>query len=102
MIRPPSWAVIKGRDRPTYWKGSDGMTDLQKRVYMQKKRITRELEHLLRKTDAHHGITLEYQVWDNGEEIVEITYADGWKRNANVTADSDVALIRDVMKAVGY
>lgn len=78
------------------------LQELKERVYAQKKRITHHLESLLRKTDAHRGIRLEYKALDDGEEIVEITYADGWKRCANVTADSDVALIRDVMKVVGY
>ena len=75
---------------------------LKERVYAQKRRVTHGLELLLRKTDSHRNTSLEYKVMDDGEEYVIITYEDGWKRNACVTADSDIALIRDVMKVIGY
>lgn len=75
---------------------------LKERVFAQKKRVTRRLEQLLRSTDSHCKTQLEYKVLDDGEEYVEITYENGWRRCACVTADSDIALIRDVMKVVGY
>ena len=76
------------------------MTDIKK----QKKEICRKLEDLLRSTRAHSDLKrLEYIYHkDTKEEEVLVTYATGFKRKINVSGDSGMALINDVIKHNGY
>ena len=60
--------------------------------------IVAELSVLLRMTRRGEGMQLVYKQKPDGEEYVEI-YSGGRRyRSINVSADSGIALIRDVIK----
>ena len=43
-------------------------------------------------------VDLKYYVSDSGSEFVDVFYENGFKKTANVSMDSGIALIRDVLK----
>ena len=48
--------------------------------------------------DAHDVVSI---VYDNGSEIVTVTFESGGYRKVNVAMDSGTAMIRDIMKNLG-
>lgn len=42
----------------------------------------------------------EYFVTDNGDEIVNIIFSNGYKKAVNINMDSYIAIVKDVAKAV--
>lgn len=63
--------------------------------------ITTELFYTLRRTRAGKDISsLTYERTSEFEEYVNITYKDGSTKRVCVTADSGIALVWDVVKAV--
>lgn len=64
-----------------------------------KQKICDLLTATLQATDnASDLVSLTY---DAEREVVEILFASGGKRIANVAMDSGTAMIRDIMKALG-
>lgn len=72
-----------------------------------KKRITEELGNLLKMTRQFNDLdTCEYSKDENGNEMVTLTGKPNetgycWKYYCNVTWDSGIALIRDVLRQIG-
>ena len=60
--------------------------------------IVAELSVLLRMTRRGEGMQLVYKQKPDGEERVEIYYDGKRYKSVNVSADSGIALIRDVIK----
>lgn len=47
----------------------------------------------------HDVVALKYEILDNGDERVTIEYEQGGSHQVNVSMDSGVAMIRDIMRA---
>ena len=66
-----------------------------------KQKICDLLMAALRATRAHSGLTeLAYAKINNETEIVIAAYADGGTRKINVSMDSGMAMIRDIVRAI--
>lgn len=66
-----------------------------------KARIVNQLFRLLRMTrDQEALVSLEYTTTTTHEEAVVATYRSGRKQEINVSMDSGIALIRDVVRAL--
>ena len=66
-----------------------------------KRKIVRALEDLLKQTRAGEDIEFLHLRYDeNGDEWVYVHYKDDYIRKVIVTADSGIALIRDVLRAL--
>ena len=65
-----------------------------------KAKICAQLLKLLRMTrDQEALVELEYRKYDDTyDEVVHVMYRSGRTQDINVTADSGIALIRDVMR----
>ena len=69
-----------------------------------KRLVVAKLEELLRVTRQFNDLTLmKYEVAENGMEYVLVYFNNEEKPSyrVNVTADSGVALIRDVLRRIG-
>lgn len=63
--------------------------------------ICKELAKLLKITRNQSDLkALRYEILDNGEEIVTVEWEGGGSRVVNVSMDSGVAMIRDIMRAI--
>ena len=69
----------------------------------QKKEICKKLEDLLKSTRAHSDLeSLEYTTEEETcDEAVIATYTNGFTRVIDVSADSGISMIRDVLKNIG-
>ncbi len=66
-----------------------------------KKEICRALLPVLQMTNNLHDlIDLEYANVEGWGEYVVATFASGYKKKANVTADSGTSMIRDIIKQI--
>lgn len=66
-----------------------------------KKKICKKLFELLTMTrDQEALVSLEYTATTTHEEAVVATYRSGRKQEINVSMDSGIALIRDVVRAL--
>lgn len=62
---------------------------------------TKLLQKTLQSTRQFEDLkSLQYRIWEDGEEIVEAEFENGLVTSVCVTADSGVALIRDVMRGL--
>lgn len=62
---------------------------------------TKLLQKTLQSTRQFEDLrSLQYRIWEDGEEIVEAEFENGFVISICVTADSGVALIRDVMRGL--
>lgn len=62
---------------------------------------THLLQKLLQSTRQYADLKeLKYQVWEDNEEIVEAEFENGFVTSICVTADSCLALIKDVVKGL--
>ena len=66
---------------------------------MKKKFVEVYLQELLRNTERADVKYLHY-FKENGEEVVYITFNDCSHRIVNVTADSELAIIQDVIRVL--
>ena len=41
-----------------------------------------------------------YEILDNNDEIVTLEWANGYQKKVNVSADSGIALMRDILAAL--
>ena len=65
-----------------------------------KDRICQLLCDTLKATREHRDLQgLYYQMLDNGDELVTVCWSDGGT-TVNVTADSGIAMIRDILRAI--
>ena len=61
--------------------------------------VTQKLFALLKTTREYFELeSLEYGMAGSGSEFVTATFEDGRRQTINVTMDSGIALIRDVIK----
>lgn len=66
-----------------------------------KARTCRELLPVLQHTDYFLDLLdLEYQIKENGGEIVTATFVGGYKKHANVTCDNCKAMIVDIIRQI--
>lgn len=66
-----------------------------------KKKICKKLFELLTLTrDQEALVSLEYMPTETHDEAVVATYRSGRKQEINVSMDSGIALIRDVVRAL--
>lgn len=65
-----------------------------------KQAFVRELGELLKKYSREAVSELVYFEDNNRFEAVEIIYEDGHRRTVNVTADSVVAVMKDIARAM--
>lgn len=66
------------------------------RVYLEKEIFVFKLSMALKDV----GIQAEYKMMADGEEFVELTYSDGYKKDVCVSGDSLTAIFRDVARAI--
>ena len=63
--------------------------------------ICNALAETLKLTRNHQDLDdLYYMTEANGDEIVRVQWMNGAHRNVNVSMDSGMAMIRDIMKAI--
>ena len=63
--------------------------------------ICKELAKLLKLTRNQSDLkALRYEILDNGEEIVTVEWDNGYQKKVNVSADSGIALMRDILAAL--
>lgn len=68
-----------------------------------KQAICASLLQTIQKTRAGKGIyTMEYIKTESGAETVKVVFVGGYIQYINVTFDSGIALIKDVMKEINY
>lgn len=65
-----------------------------------KQHILKLLFICLQETRAGEDITALYLQEDHDSEYVRITYQNGFHKFVNVTADSGIAMLRDILKEV--
>lgn len=69
--------------------------------YENKAIITQALFNALKTTAEGVNIAeMNYQQLTNGDELVTIIYDNGYRNTINVSADSGVALMRDVLRGI--
>ena len=69
--------------------------------YEDKNYIIQMLLQALRFTIAGQGIAeIEYKMISNGDEFATIIYDNGCRKPINITADSGVALMRDILRGL--
>lgn len=61
------------------------------RLLMKTLQSTKQFEDL---------VDLKYRIWEGGDEIVEAEFENGFAIDICVTADSGIALIKDVIKGL--
>lgn len=69
---------------------------MKEQIYMKKEIFVFKLSMALKDI----GIQARYKMMDDGEEFVELTYSDGYKKDVCVSADSLTAILKDVAKAI--
>lgn len=63
--------------------------------------ICKELAKVLKLTRNQNDLEdLRYEILDNGEEIVTVTWNGGGRKIVGVSMDSGTAMIRDIMRAI--
>lgn len=69
-------------------------------MHEDKQKICDLLCETLKATRGQHDVVaLKYEILDNDDERVTIEYEQGGSRQVNVSMDSGVAMIRDIMRA---
>lgn len=95
------WMVNnRGADHEKLMKMMDNFIYREGAVMEDKDLICKELAKLLKLTRNQSDLkALRYEILDNGDERVTIEYEHGGSRVVNVSMDSGVAMIRDIMRA---
>lgn len=69
--------------------------------YEDKEEIITWLYHTLKQTVAGVGLdAIRYEQLGNGDEIAVLVYDNGYRKSVNITADSGVALMRDILRNI--
>lgn len=69
--------------------------------YEDKEVITQALFNALKTTvEGVNMAEMNYQKLSSGEELVTMIYDNGYRKTVNVSCDSGVALMRDVLREI--
>lgn len=69
--------------------------------YEDKKVVIQMLLQTLRCTVSGVDLAdIEYKVLTDGTEIATLIYDTGYRKNVNITCDSGIALMRDILREV--
>ena len=69
--------------------------------YEDKQTIINYLFQTLKQTVAGVGLeAIRYEQLTNGDEIAILIYDNGYHKSVNITCDSGVALMRDILRVV--
>ena len=69
--------------------------------YENKELVTQALFQALKTTVEGVNIAeMNYRMLTNGDELVTIIYDDGYRKTVNVSCDSGVALMKDVLRVI--
>lgn len=69
--------------------------------YENKEVITQALFQALKTTvEGVNMAEMKYQQLGNGDELVTIIYDNGYRKTVNVSCDSGVALMKDVLREI--
>lgn len=70
-------------------------------VMEDKDLICKELAKLLKLTINQSDLkSLRYEILDNNDEIVTLEWDNGYQKKVNVSADSGIAMVRDILRAL--
>lgn len=69
--------------------------------YEDKQEIINWLFQTLKQTVAGVGLeAIKYEALSNGDEIAVLMYDNGYRKSVNISCDSGVALMRDILRAI--
>ena len=69
--------------------------------YEDKETIINCLLYALKQTVAGVGLDyIRYEQLTNGDEIAVLMYDNGYRKSVNITCDSGVALMRDILRNI--
>ena len=69
--------------------------------YEDKQNVINYLFQALKQTVAGVGLdAIRYEQLNNGDEIAVLMYDNGYRKSVNITADSGLALMRDILRAI--
>ena len=69
--------------------------------YEDKETIINYLLYTLKQTVAGVGLDyIRYERLNNGDEIAILIYDNGYHKSVNITMDSGLALMRDILRAI--
>lgn len=74
--------------------------DRGEEIMENKVQTVKNLETLVKAMDRSAVKSLEYQITETEEEFVIITFNNGYKKSACVTADSELAMCIDTLKVI--
>ena len=69
--------------------------------YEDKQEIINWLFQTLKQTVAGVGLeAIKYELLTNGDEIAILMYDNGYRKSVNISCDSGLALMRDILRAI--
>lgn len=69
--------------------------------YEDKQNIINYLFQTLKQTVAGVGLeSIRYEQLTNGDEIAVLMYDNGYRKSVNISCDSGLALMRDILRAI--
>lgn len=69
--------------------------------YEDKQNIINYLFQTLKQTVAGVGLeSIRYEQLSNGDEIAVLMYDNGYRKSVNISCDSGLALMRDILRAI--
>ena len=69
--------------------------------YEDKQNIINYLFQTLKQTVAGVDlVSIRYEQLTNGDEIAVLMYDNGYRKSLNITCDSGLALMRDILRAI--
>ena len=69
--------------------------------YEDKQNIINYLFHTLKQTVAGLGLeSIRYEQLVNGDEIAVLIYDNGYRKSVNISCDSGISLMRDILRAI--
>lgn len=69
--------------------------------YEDKQNVINYLFQALKQTVAGVGLdAIRYEQLTNGDEIAVLMYDNGYRKSVNISCDSGLALMRDILRAV--
>ena len=69
--------------------------------YEDKQEIINWLFQTLKQTVAGDGLeSIKYEQLNNGDEIAVLMYDNGYRKSVNISCDSGIALMRDILRNI--
>ena len=69
--------------------------------YEDKQEIINWLFQTLKQTVAGVGLeSIKYEQLNNGDEIAVLMYDNGYRKSVNISCDSGIALMRDILRNI--